>query len=121
MAAANYSGTARAISENDGGLSEFGYNPQTGRVEFETARGREIYMSPVEIGVEGDGQLYEEDLELQEVQEMMQGIEELYAEAEAQDTVGKLTGEELEPVEDGSITMEDGKFDYPTEREAKLN
>jgi len=120
MAAANYSETARAISENDGGISEFGYNPQTGRVEVETAEGREIYMSPAEIGVYGEEVLTEEDTELEEVREMMESIEELYSEAEAQDTVGKLTGNELEP-QDESVTMKDGDFDYPTERKAKLN
>lgn len=119
MAAANYSETARAIAENDGGISEFGYNPKTGRVEFETAEGREVYMSPAEVGVYGEDVLTEEDLELEEVQEMMNGIEQLYQEAEAREDVGKLTGEELEPV-DGSVSMEDGEFNYPQNAESTV-
>lgn len=120
MAAVNYRETATAIAENDGGISEFGYNPNTGKVEFETAEGREIGISPAEIVVYGEDQLYEEDLALDEVQETMESIEELYMEAEGQDTVGKLTGNELEPADVDTIQMEDGEFDYPEEREARL-
>lgn len=129
MAADNYTEVADALAEQDGGLSEFGYNPKTGRVEFETAEEREVYMSAGEIGMYGEDEFVEDDLELDAVQDAMAGIQELYMWAEGMEEVERMTGEdvqaftgdELEPQNeeelDGSVTMNDGSVDYSrTER-----
>lgn len=119
MAAVNYKETATALAGEDGGISEFRYNPKSGRIEFSTDEGREFYMSPAEIGGYGETYLTEEDLEKDAVQEAMEGIEELYGMAEVQKDVGHLLDEEVEI--DGSVTMEDGHWNYPESAEAKLN
>ena len=129
MAADNYTDVAESIAEQDGGLSEFGYNPKTGRVEFETAEQREVYMSAGEIGMYGEDEFQPDELELEPVQEAMAGIQELYMWADGMEEVEKMTGQEvqtftgdeLEPQQegelDGSVTMNDGTIDYSrTER-----
>jgi hypothetical protein len=128
MAADNYTEIAETMAEQDGGMSEFSYNPQTRRVEVETAEGRELYMSAGEIGMYGDDEFTQEDLQRESVQEAMDSIQELYMWADGMEYLEEVTGEEvqaftgdeLEPgnVEtDGSVTMEDGKTNYAaTER-----
>lgn len=127
MAADNYRETAAALAEKDGGLDEFSYDPKSGRIEFET-REREFYMSPGEIGVKGEDEFTYQDLQLDEVQEALEGIEELYMYADARDYVQEAVGEdvvdfsgdELEPEQDmpgdmdGSVGMDtsENEFDY---------
>jgi hypothetical protein len=127
MAADNYRETAAALAEKDGGLDEFSYDPKSGRIEFETSE-REFYMSPGEIGVKGDEEFTYEDLQLDEVQEALEGIEELQMYADAIDYVEEAVGEEvatfngdeLEPSQgvpeevDGSVAMDtsSNEFDY---------
>jgi hypothetical protein len=127
MAADNYRETAAALAEKDGGLDEFSYDPKSGRIEFETAE-REFYMSPGEIGVKGEDEFTYDDLKLDEVQEALEGIEELHMYADAIDYVEEAVGEEVasfdgselepgqEPPEelDGSVGMDEAenKFDY---------
>ena len=128
MAADNYTEVAEAMAEQDGGLSEFAYNPQTNRVEFETAEGREIYMSAGEIGMYGEDEFTEEELGMDAVQDALGAIQELYMFADGMDYVenqvgeevqtipGELSEEDLEPEQeeelDGSVTMNDGSLDY---------
>ena len=100
MAADNYTEIAETMAEQDGGLSEFGYNPQTGRVEFETAEEREIYVSAGEIGMYGDDEFTEEEVGMDAIQDALGAIQELYMFADGMDYVENMTGAEVQAMPD---------------------